>query len=193
MPPKKPATKLAAPPPRKASAKPKPLATAAAPKPGQARRGKKQTSIVSNLIYTMVIIGLLFGLLPTALVLVVGGLPTLVAVVVDRHRRHYLSRCVGFFNFAGVAPYLVKIWTHHTVLAAMQMLTDPFVWLVMYGAAAIGWIIYLSAPSIAWMQVELTGARRIKVLKARQHQLIAEWGEEVAGLGGQPPVEAANS
>ena len=78
-----------------------------------------------------IIIGLLFGLLPTALVLVIGGLPTLVAVVVDGHRRHHLARCVGFLNFAGVAPYLAKIWMNHTVLAAMRMLTDPFVWLVM--------------------------------------------------------------
>lgn len=177
----RPPVKLKAPPPRKKPAPP--------PEPTvvvKARRRGKRTPILGNLIYAALIISMLFGMLPTALILVVGGLPTLVAVVVDRHPRHYLARCVGFLNLAGVAPYLVKIWMHHTTIAAVEMLTNPFAWLVMYGAAAAGWIIYLSAPSIAWLQVELTGAHRVKVLKNRQRQLIQEWGEDVAGTFGSP-------
>jgi hypothetical protein len=176
--PRKPSVRLAAPASRKQPARPQPNVKAIAM--ANPSRRQKPKSIWSNFIYLAVIIGLLFGLLPTALVLVVGGLPTLVTLVTDRHPRHYLARCVGFLNFAGVIPYLIKIWMHHTTLAAMQMLTDPFVWLVMYGAAAIGWIFYLSAPSIAWLQVELTGARRVRILKARQRRLVEEWGEEVA-------------
>jgi hypothetical protein len=176
-----PKTKLAAPPSR-------PGARAAKRIPiGRAKPRARRTPVLNNAIYAGVIIVLLFALLPTALILVVGGLPTLVAVVVDRHRHHYLTRCVGALNFAGLAPYLVKIWMHHTVLMAMQMLTDPFAWLVMYGASSAGWVIYLSAPSIAWLQVELTGARRIKALKTRQRQLIEEWGEEVAEAAGAAP------
>jgi hypothetical protein len=148
------------------------------------RPTKRPTPVLINLIYTIGVIGVLLLILPTALVLVIGGLPTLVGVVIDRSPKHYLTRCVGFLNFAGVSPYLVKIWMHHTVLAAMQMLIDPYVWLVMYGAAAIGWIIYLSAPSIAWLQVEIMGTRRIATLHARQRQLISEWGEDVAQAAG---------
>lgn len=182
----KPPIKLAAPPPRKKAVRsPRMVMAPAAVKSARRRRGQK--SIFNNVIYLALMIGLLFGLLPTALVLVVGGLPTIVAFVVDRHARHYLSRCVGFLNLAGIAPYLIKIWMHHTVIAAMQMLTDPFVWLVMYGAAAVGWVIYLSAPSIAWLQVELTGSHRIMILKARQRRLIEEWGEEVATIAVDGP------
>mgnify|MGYP001605716256 CR=1 FL=1 len=176
----KPPLKLKAPPARKGPA-------ALAPKViVKAKRRAKRTPVLGNLIYAAVIVALLFGMLPTALVLVVGGLPTLVAVVIDRHPRHYLARCVGFLNFAGVAPYLLKIWMHHTTLAAMEMLTNPYAWLAMYGAASAGWLVYLSAPSIAWLQVELTGARRVRILKARQRQLIEEWGEDVAGTFGAP-------
>lgn len=153
---------------------------------------RRHTPMLNNLIYTGAIITLLFVMLPTALILVVGGLPTLVTVVIDRYPRHYLTRCVGCLNFAGVAPYLVKIWMHHTTLAAMQMLTNPYAWLVMYGGAAMGWIVFLSAPSIAWLQVELTGAHRIKVLKARQRQLLEEWGEEVAQAAGATAKAASN-
>jgi hypothetical protein len=177
--PYKPPVKLAAPPPRKKPPKPKPM-VAAAPLARPKKRRGRQKSMLSNLIYLTVIVGLLFGLLPTALILVVGGLPTLVAVIVDRHPRHYLSRCVAFTNLAGITPYLLQIWAHHTTIAAMQMLIDPFVWLVMYGAAAVGWLIYLSAPSIAWLQVELMGSHRANVLKSRQRKLIEEWGDEVA-------------
>jgi hypothetical protein len=171
--------KLKAPPPRK-KAPPPPVSSPTVSMKVTRRRGKR-TPVLGNLIYAAIIVAMLFGMLPTALVLVVGGLPTLVTVVIDRHRRHYLSRCVGFMNFAGIAPYLIKIWMHHTTLAAMEMLTNPYAWLAMYGAAGAGWLIYLSAPSIAWLQVELTGARRVKVLKNRQRQLIEEWGEDVTG------------
>lgn len=160
---------------------------------GRAKTRGRRTPVLNNTIYAAVIVTLLFVMLPTALILVVGGLPTLVAVVVDRHRHHYLTRCVGALNFAGIAPYLVKIWMHHTTLAAMQMLTNPYAWLAMYGAAGVGWIIYLSAPSIAWLQVELMGARRIKALKTRQRQLIEEWGDEVAEAAGAVPKAAGSS
>jgi hypothetical protein len=178
-------TRLAAPPSR-------PAAPAAAKRIpiGRGKPRGQRTPVLNNTIYAAVAVALLFALLPTALILVVGGLPTLVAVVVDRHRHHYLTRCVGALNFAGLAPYLMKIWMHHTVLMAMQMLTDPFAWLAMYGAASVGWIIFLSAPSIAWLQVELTGARRIKTLKSRQRQLIDEWGDEVAEAAGAAPKAA---
>ena len=166
----------------------KPVASKKAAPIGRAPARARRTPVLNNVIYAAVIVTLMFVLLPTALILVVGGLPTLVAVVVDRHRHHYLTRCVGALNFAGIAPYLMKIWMHHTTLAAMQLLTSPYAWLVMYGAASIGWIIYLSAPSIAWLQVELMGARRIKALKARQRQLIEEWGEEVAEAAGAAPM-----
>ncbi|MGE5538072.1 MAG: hypothetical protein ACM30I_05615 [Gemmatimonas sp.] len=151
-------------------------------RPARARGGR--TPVVGNLAITTIVVVLMFVMLPTALILVVGGLPTLVAFIVDRHRKHYLTRCVGSMNLAGVIPYLIKIWSNHTTLAAVQMLTNPMVWLVMYGAASVGWLIYLSAPSIAWLQVEITGARRVKALRARQKQLIDEWGNDVAHPGG---------
>jgi hypothetical protein len=177
-------SRSAAPPPRKGAPAQKRIPIAR----GKARA--RRTPVLNSTIYAALIIALLFALLPTALILVVGGLPTLVAVVVDRHRHHYLTRCVGALNFAGVAPYLMKIWMHHTTPAAIQLLTNPYAWLTMYGAAGVGWIIYLSAPSIAWLQVELMGARRIKALKMRQRQLIEEWGAEVAEAAGAVPKAA---
>lgn len=158
----------------------------------QRRPARARTPIVGNMAITIICVVLMFAMLPTALILVVGGLPTLVAFVVDRHRKHYLTRCVGALNLAGVAPYLVKIWAHHTTVVAVQMLTDPVVWLVMYGGAAMGWIIFLSAPSIAWLQVEITGSRRVKALRARQKQLIDDWGNDVAHPGGAIKPAAAS-
>ncbi|HTI87397.1 MAG TPA: hypothetical protein VL966_12405 [Alphaproteobacteria bacterium] len=177
-PPQRPRTK-----PQAAKAPPR---RAAAP---QRKAARTKTPIMGNMAITLVLVVLMFAMLPTALILVVGGLPTLVAFIVDRHKKHLLTRCVGSLNLAGILPYLLKIWTHHTTLAAVQMLTDPLVWLVMYGGAAVGWVIFLSAPSIAWLQVEITGSRRVKALRARQKQLLDEWGNEVAHLpgAGTPP------
>jgi hypothetical protein len=174
--------------PQRRPATPAAAKAAAAIRAAQAQRRstRSRTPIAGNMAITIVIVALMFAMLPTALVLVVGGLPSLVAFLVDRHRKHYLTRCVASMNLAGIVPYLLQIWAHHTTLAAVQMLTNPMVWLVMYGGAAVGWVIYLSAPSIAWVHVEFTGARRAKQLRARQKQLIDEWGNDVAHLPGAP-------
>ncbi len=49
--------------------------------------------------------------LPTLLLLVVGMAPTLVAFfIVDRHPAKYVSRTVGYLNFAGCLPYALDLW-----------------------------------------------------------------------------------
>ncbi|MFM2128654.1 MAG: hypothetical protein RL477_200 [Pseudomonadota bacterium] len=148
-----------------------------------ARNVAQVRSLMQLIFFAVFIAGMIFAL-PTMLVLTLGLLPTLVAFVVDVHPRKYAARCVGFLNFAGTLPFLVSLWTgHHTLISAMKILTDVYAWLVIYSAAAVGWVIYAGMPSVAGILMAINAARRIRRLDAARKKLIAEWGEGIDRTG----------
>ena len=120
--------------------------------------------------------------LPTILILGIGMLPTVGAMISDRRKEKYATLCVGAMNFTGVLPFMITLWTEdHSYERAFQIIADPFTWLVMYGAAAIGWSIYFVAPSIVGMFIGMRTEQRIQRLRRRQRDLVEEWGPGVAG------------
>ena len=128
--------------------------------------------------------------LPTVILLAVGMVPTLVAYIVDRNPMKYASRTVGYLNFCGCLPYALRLWTgDHSVDAVIGILVDPFAWFAMYGAAAVGWLIYYFTPPVvaAWMAVN--HEIRQQALKSRQAELTNEWGNTVR----RAATEAAGS
>ena len=49
----------------------------------------------------------------------------------------------------------------------------------MYSAAATGWIIYHATPPVVSAYLAVTSEIKIKNFKARQHELIEDWGRNV--------------
>ena len=120
--------------------------------------------------------------LPLCLLLMAGLIPTMVAAMVDRFRARYLTRTVGAMNLAGIAPLAFRLWSDGlTLRAATDILLHPVSWLLMYGAAAIGWAIFLGMPSVARTFVDVRADHLQHQLKARAKVLVEEWGEEVTG------------
>lgn len=121
--------------------------------------------------------------LPTVLLLVVGMAPTLVAFfIVDRHPSKYMTRAVGYLNFSGCLPYAIDLWRGGGVWdfeILFTIITDPFTLLVMYSTAAVGWVILFGTPPIVAAYLAVTSEIREKTLKARQKELITEWGRNV--------------
>lgn len=121
--------------------------------------------------------------LPTVLLLVVGMAPTLVAFfIVDRHPSKYSTRAVGYLNFSGCLPYALDLWRGGGVWdfeILFTIITDPFILLVMYSAAAVGWMILFGTPPFVASYLAVTSELREKTLKARQKEIIAEWGRNV--------------
>ncbi|MDX1483593.1 MAG: hypothetical protein R3229_03835 [Alphaproteobacteria bacterium] len=125
--------------------------------------------------------GLIFAL-PTMLVLAVGILPTVVAAVVDLHAKKYAAWSVGFLNCAGLMPYLGNLWVNdHTVAGALAVLTDLTAWLVVYGAAAVGWAVYLGMPTIGAVILDLQNQSHIRKLRSERRKIVDEWGQDAAG------------
>ena len=130
-------------------------------------------------------------LLPTTLLFFIMMAPTWVAYITDRSRGKHLAITVGLLNFTGTLPAIIELWSrgqnHQT---AMNMIGDVFVWVVAYGAAFAGWMIFAFMPTLVGSYYRMTTDSRIKGLVKQQKALIAEWGRAVAEGVGQPvPVE----
>ena len=148
------------------------------------KEGKKQSgSVFSSLsIMAAIAAGMAFAL-PTMLVVLVGSLPTVVALLVDVHPKKYAAWSVGFFNLAGLMPYLGDLWIkNHTIEGAVGVLTDLLAWLVIYAAASAGWMVYKGMPIVGGVIMEIKVKGQIRRLTAERQKLIHEWGEaEAAG------------
>ena len=151
--------------------------------PAANKKGGSKVMVVS---FSLIV--LLIAALPTTILLAVGMTPAFVALVVDVTPGKYLARCVAGLNAAGVAPFVENLWSGaNDISAALGIVGDPFTWLAMYGAAAIGWLLFLGVPGVVAVFRSLNAKRRINSLRETQKELLREWGDAV-----QPPKKTEN-
>lgn len=163
-----------------ARAKAKPAARSSRQRSGKPA-ARKSVPIKHQLLLTAVCVVLLAAALPTALMLSIALLPTICAFLVDRNQGRYAAISVGALNLAGTWPFLLKLWTtDHSVVNAMKIVVDPFAWLIIYCAAAAGWLLYFSFPSCVSVCMSVFAGHRGAQLRQQQKNLIEEWGPEVA-------------
>jgi hypothetical protein len=144
-----------------------------------ATAARPRRRIVSTALWIMTPLVLIFAL-PTVLLLALGMLPFIVAWFVDRREEKYAAYCVGGFNLSGVMPYLFVLWAGGDSMQALgKIMTNPFAWLVMYGAAAFGWLANYWAPQITMRVRRARDRGEVARLRKRQEQILEEWGPEV--------------
>jgi 1,4-dihydroxy-2-naphthoate octaprenyltransferase len=130
----------------------------------------------------LTVVGLLVFTLPTVLVLLVGMIPSFIAYATDRRKEKYKTLSVGCLNFLGTLPLLAMLWTKdHSFDMAFTLFADPFSWLMVLGAAATGWTVFLIAPSVVAMFLSARIEMSVDRLKKRQTKLVEEWGNGVSG------------
>jgi hypothetical protein len=123
--------------------------------------------------------------LPFSMLMVPGMMPTAVAFFVDNRRGHYLARTVAATNLAGmVLPAMTLVTSGFGFMTSLQVLREPRNWLIMYGAAAMGWIIHAMMPPIAHVIIDMRAEQDKRRLLREAELLVAEWGD---GVGPQPP------
>ena len=142
---------------------------------------KKGGSIgLSILGFLMLLLG--FMMMPTSLLLAAGMLPTAVAYLIDLDPRKTAAVSVGTLNICGVLPFEIALWKgSNSVPHAMLILADLETWATMYGAAALGWVIYYTVPPAMGAFVAYRSTARLQELQRRQASLRDAWGAEVRG------------
>jgi hypothetical protein len=145
---------------------------------------KKKVSlkpILWGFMFTVVLV-----IFPGLVILVMAGmLPTIVAFMVDRAPKKYTAYCVGGMNIAGVFPAIMKLWQGaNDIGAAMGIITDVFELIVMYAAAAFGWLIFVAIPPVVAALMSVAAQQRIMQLRSQQREMINEWGQDIAQNSG---------
>ena len=145
---------------------------------------KKKVSlkpILWGFMFTVVLV-----IFPGLVILViVGMLPTIVAFMVDRAPKKYRAFCVGGLNFTGVFPAIIELWQGaNDIGAAMGIITDVFELIVMYAAAAFGWLIFVAIPPVVAALMSVAAQQRIMQLRSQQREMINEWGQDIAQNNG---------
>lgn len=111
-----------------------------------------------------------------------GLLPSLVLFVLDRSEGQNTAWTVGSLNMAGVVPFLPALLSREAhALPAANLLGDTTALIVMYAAAAVGWLLIALLPSLfAFLELEEIRQQR-ESLRRVQARLEQEWGPEVRG------------
>ena len=150
---------------------------------GQAQQQKAKGGGTGKLVMTgLFMLPVIAVLLPSCIVLTVNMVPTFVAYVVDKSHEKYLAITVGLLNACGALPALAELWMQgQSYDAALDISSNPFHWLMAYGAAAIGWVVYLGLPSVLGHYYGLTSQARLLNHRRKQRVLVEAWGEEVCG------------
>ena len=158
------------------------------PPPARAATARSSTPII---IVLVVMVAVLAWAAPAVLgLLLVGFLPTFVAVamsLMDR-RSYYMIVCVGAMNASGLLPILFDLLaTPMSVDALTEQLLDVSTWFIMYGTAGIGMLIYWLLPPVMTVYLDFKTQHEISELKAEQGRLFEIWGRTIAKPGGDKP------
>lgn len=108
---------------------------------------------------------------------VAAMLPTLMAIFFDRKNHKCASATICTFNLIGVLPFLIRLWNTNSIDSmAKSVISDIDTWIIVYGAAFIGQLLYMALPllitklHVAKIQVN------VEALEKRYSQISKEWG-----------------
>lgn len=149
-----------------------------------AKKSKKGASSGKNklrfIMMAIIFSGSLLFIMPTFALVMVGMIPTIVALLTDKEEDKAPTICIGALNVVGVMPFVLDLWMKgQTLQQVWVLMTQTTTWVVILGAAGIGKLIIFAVPqataAIAIAHVE----RRLKVLNENLTSLRAAWGPEV--------------
>ena len=155
------------------------------------KRVPTSRALAIRTLLSMVGIGIVFvAAMPTAIVFIVGMVPTLVSHIVDMTPGRWACRCVAGLNIAGVTPFINKLWSGAKDLeAALRIITDSLAWLSFYATAGFGWMLFMSLPGVVAAWQIMNARRRVHVLRETQKELAREWGFSETSDDSNPAAE----
>lgn len=138
---------------------------------------KTPTQVWASVFMLLVLAGVF---LPSTIVFTICMVPTLVAAIVDNQPNKTAWLTIGSMNLAGTIPVWVSlIDAGHTIAAAFQIVMQPTTFLIAYGGAAGGVLIYNYVTPMIAALVLGKNERRIRDIEKRQKELVRKWGEAV--------------
>ena len=156
----------------KPGAKAPPANNKKSPPPRKGRFGFFMTAILMG-------VSLLF-IMPTFVLVMVGLIPTFVALMTDDDPEKSTSITIGSLNVIGTLPFVIDLWVRgQTIGTAFDIMSQAMTWIVIFGAAAIGKLIIFVVPQATATISLATAERRHKMLNDHLESLKSAWGTDV--------------
>lgn len=142
------------------------------------KRAKKHKRQMMGFMFVSLV--LIFWLKTTYLFIIMGILPSIIAYFIEISSFRRPFRTVFTCNIAGLLPFLVDlIHNGNSPAKMMNMMGALDTWLVIYGAAALGWLLIVTAPLVTTFFIDVARASFIQEIEQQQETLEKEWGPEV--------------
>lgn len=117
---------------------------------------------------------------PTMIILAIGMIPSVIATFVNPARVRGSIAAMIALNLAGVIPVIGFLWQRgHSIDQALNLLSDVFMWLIMFGGAGIATFLIWGVPIVVQAFYEVQASQLIKRLERRRTKLIEEWGGQI--------------
>lgn len=118
---------------------------------------------------------------PTLLVLLSGMIPSIVAALLNTSRIGGNLASMIALNLSGVIPVLGILWQRgHNFDEAFLILSDPYMWLAMFGGAAIATFLSWGVPIFVFAVYEVKAKAAARKLMRQRGKLLEEWGDQLA-------------
>lgn len=148
------------------------------------KNSKAKKKSLSFSAWTLILISIITAMVffSSTVLLIVGLLPTMMAAVYVSDGQKNKVLTIGALNFAGCFPFLMMIWTATDRMGkALELLSDPVTTVVMYSAAAAGYILNFGVTKVVKNVMILGANKKIQSLEKEKETLEERWGREVRG------------
>lgn len=111
---------------------------------------------------------------------IIGMLPSVVAYYLDRSEEHFTFRAIFACNLSGMLPFLGRLMFYGPNKGALYEITgETSTWVIIYGAAFVGWMLTRVTPILAQMLIGSMHNTQVQRLARAQNKIEKEWGSEV--------------
>jgi len=143
-------------------------------------RRRSSNTNASGIFFIIVLMVLAIINQQAAMLVAVGLLPTIVlGFTAKGSHKSQRMMCVGLTNSAGIVILLGDVWSN--TVAFESLIVDLNTWIVMWGAASIGYALNFVGPMIAAMILQGMAQDRVKNINQQKQELLELWGHEVMG------------
>jgi len=144
------------------------------------KKKTKNSKIFQILIIVFVLMSILFSAL--AVIFAIGMIPTLVSLIVDRTKDKIRTLTIASMNFAGCVPFAVEVFNKgNNIETAITYIAEPRTIVVIYFAAAMGYLIDWAVTGIVSSMALQKAKKRLLEIEQEKNNLVERWGLEVSG------------
>lgn len=110
----------------------------------------------------------------------ISMIPSVIASFIDKKYESYMSSTITTFNLIGVLPFMAKLWSAPSMDNAARIITsDISTWVVVFGAALLGQLLFWFLPPVIARLYILKCKFEASMLKSSKEKIASEWNIKI--------------